>query len=130
MRATVRNPRRRHSPTGWARGGRGRRVFAIGGVILASWRRVASRARRPAAEVERVHATLHAIDRRCIRTGASTEREAQMLAGFARRYPQARFRDDDENARGPSLLLVTRQTFPSCDPRAAAIVERTYRSLG
>lgn len=57
-------------------------------------------------------------------------REARMLADFARRYPRARFRIDDENARTDSLHLVVRQALLSCDPRAAAIVGRAYQRGG
>lgn len=83
-----------------------------------------------AAEVRRVHAALHAVDRVCSRPPISlasrrvVARDARMFARFADAHPRAEFRIDDEEGRAVSLLLVARQTLQRCDRRAAAIVDR------
>lgn len=107
-------------------------LIALGGILAAVERRGGSEETRApsAAEVRRVHAALHAIDRVCARPPVGLaahrllERDARMFARFAVAYPRAQFRIDDEEARALSLLLVARQTLERCDPRAAVIVDR------
>jgi len=104
-------------------------LLAIGAVIGATMMTRSGAEPSPTpAEIRGVHATLHLIDRRCTGGRASMAREARMLAGFARRYPRARFLIDGENARTDSLLLVARHAFLSCDPRSAIVVERAYQT--
>ncbi len=107
-------------------------LLALGGVLAAVERGGGRGAEQApsAAEVRRIHATLHAIDRVCTggRVGPGARRllelDARMFARFARAYPQAQFRIDDEDARSVSLLLVAREALRGCAPQAAAIVDR------
>lgn len=79
----------------------------------------------PSAEVDRVHGALHTIASQC-RTGideASRQRmnqDVQLMIEFSRRYPDARFRIDDETGRPEGLLLVARNALERCAPEAAA----------
>ncbi len=106
-------------------------LLAFGGVLAAVESDGGSRtASAPGtAEIRRIHATLHAIDRVCTRahidpaTRRLLERDARMFARFARTYPQARFQIDDEDARPVSMLLVAREALRRCAPGAAAIVD-------
>lgn len=107
-------------------------LIALGGILAAAeWRGGSEETRGPSgAEVRRVHAALHAIDRVCarppIRLAAHRllKRDARMFARFAAAYPRSRFRIDDEEARALSLLFVARKTLERCDPHAAGIVDR------
>ncbi len=80
-----------------------------------------------AAEVQGVHDVLHDIDARCQPRrpgGNALERDAEMILGFAQRYPDARFPIDDETGRTLSLLLTARRGLQVCAPAAAARIDR------
>lgn len=83
----------------------------------------------PAAEVQDVHDALHDIDSRCQpgRVGGNeVDRDADVILGFAQRYPDAIFPVDDETGRTLSLLLTARQGLQIC---ADATADRIDRAL-
>ncbi|MFF7643867.1 hypothetical protein [Streptomyces canus] len=83
----------------------------------------------PAVDVRRVHNALHDIDARCGtavsgKARAELEGDADTVTAFARRYPDASFRVDDETGTTLSLLLVVRQGLRDCAPTATARVNQ------
>ena len=89
-------------------------------------------------DVSRVHAALHTIGRLCrhpadTRTAVTLELQARTLLVFARRYPDATFRIDDETGRTTSLLLVGREALRRCAPplaqRLDAALPASLRSM-
>jgi len=106
-------------------------LFALGGIVVAveAGGNGETSAAPCAAAIRRVHVTMHAIDSACsgmrpaLRQTGRLVRDAHKLADFARAYPRAQFRIDDEDARAISVLLVARETLKTCAPRAAVIVD-------
>lgn len=79
----------------------------------------------PSTEVDRVHDALHEIAAQC-RDGIDEairqrlDQDVEMMVGFSRRYPEARFPIDDEIGRPVGLLLVARNALERCAAEAAA----------
>jgi hypothetical protein len=78
-----------------------------------------------AAEVARVHAILHRLDRTCARSRGlpaarkQLDRDVDTILAFTVAYPEARFPIDDESGTALSLLLVTREATRRCAPDAS-----------
>lgn len=82
----------------------------------------------PRARVEASHSALHAMGRACkqplaTRDPASVRRPVEVMARFARDYPNGGFTIDDEPGTTLSLLVVLRYELQSCEPTLVPEVE-------
>ncbi len=82
----------------------------------------------PAGRVEAVHRSLHATGRACRIASADREpgavrRPVTVMLQFARDYPGAGFRIDDESGSTLSLLVVLRYDLGTCHPALVPAVE-------
>lgn len=83
----------------------------------------------PATQVQRVHSALHDMGARCTPSAdvAAQHRigtDVDLLIGFARRYPDARFSVDGEDGRALDLLLIAATEMRGCAPAAARRAEQ------
>jgi len=82
----------------------------------------------PAGRVDEVHRALHALGRACRPSSADrsvdgVRRPVAVMLRFARGYPNAGFRVDDESGSTFSLLVVLRNELETCDPTLVPAVE-------
>lgn len=83
----------------------------------------------PATQVQRVHSALHDMGTRCTPSAdvAAQHRigtDVDLLIGFARRYPDARFSVDGEDGQALDLLLIAATEMRGCAPAAARRAEQ------
>lgn len=100
-----------------------------GPVVVGAARPTEKAGTAPAIRVQGVHMALHDIGDWCIpQTDADARRrlrrDTDVILSFARRYPTARFRIDDETGSVLSLLLVARNELRACSSADAARVDR------
>lgn len=82
----------------------------------------------PAGRVDEVHRALHAMGRACRTASADrgvdeVRRPVAAMLRFARDYPDAGFRVDDESGSTLSLLVVLRNEVQTCDPTLVLAVD-------